>query len=147
MKCDESCDDIKCVSINSPTIPITTPTTANLRPFSRPFDSLIFTSPTRPQTSAGPAATHKPPAAAVLNIATTTPVAATIPQIALASAQMLHRGVGVSVAWGAESGGDGSTGALVVVSVGSTGKDTDGSFWYRVASRRKFNRQMDAWSH
>ena len=102
MKCDESCDDIKCVSINSPTIPITNPTTANLRPFSRPFsrpfDSLIFTSPTRPQTSAGPAATHKTSAAVMLNIAIITPAAATIPQIALTSVQMLHRGVGVSFA-------------------------------------------------
>src|SRR5690242_19821934 len=134
------------VSTYIPTKPITTPTRANPRPFSRPFDSLIFTSPTRPQIRAGPAATHKTSAAATLKIAAPIPAAVTIPQSALASVQKLHRGVGVSVVWGARapgpwgtygsaSGSDGSTGGRAVQSGGGTGKDTDGSFWYRVASR------------
>ncbi len=131
-----------CENTMSPTTTITKPTTANSRPFSRPFDSLIFSSPTRPQTSAGPAAMHKTPAAVTLKIEAPAPTAVKIPQIALTSVQMLHRGVGVSLAWGAgargaKSGDDGSTGARDVVLLGCTGKDTDGSFWYRVAPRRQ----------
>jgi hypothetical protein len=100
-KCATSCDVVSCESATIPTTPSTTPATANPRPFNRPFDSLIVTSPTRPPTSAGPAATHKTPATATLKLAAHSPTVVTIPQIALNSVQALHRGVGVLLVCGA----------------------------------------------